>query len=449
MRILIEPGGYRCCNMGDLSMLLVALDRLWERWPDAEIVTFSGAPDRLRRHSQRVVPWSLRDREELLAAHHPGWGLAERLALSTRIRLGLEGLMASAADRNWRQICQAARHFASRRISSGAFSQEPRPGKAEWRRRLKSFSLVAVSGAGGLCDPFLRHAWSVLELLEVAVSAGAPTALFSQGLGPIEDPALRSKARRVLPCVDLIAVRERREGPRLLRELGVPEERVQITGDDAVDFAFKRRRAEAGGCLGINLRLSGYSKVRSGLASATLQCVAGFARDRSLELLPIPISFHEHEADLDAVVSIAAASTPPCPDEPAAVVRRVGRCRLVVTGSYHAAVFALAQGIPVVALSNSLYYDNKFLGLAELFGAGCHVVRLGDAGALPNLRAALERLWNWSAGLRDPLLRSAREQIGWSQAAYQRGFELVCGRSPAGESAVPARRAAVLSPALP
>jgi polysaccharide pyruvyl transferase WcaK-like protein len=103
----------------------------------------------------------------------------------------------------------------------------------------------------------------------------------------------------------------------------------------------------------------------------------------------------------------------------------VGRCRLVVTGSYHAAVFALAQGIPAVTLSNSRYYDGKFTGLAEMFGVGCRVVRLGEVDALQRLRGALDELWETGAGLRDLLLRSAVDQIARSQATYQRVYEIV------------------------
>ena len=36
-----------------------------------------------------------------------------------------------------------------------------------------------------------------------------------------------------------------------------------------------------------------------------------------------------------------------------------------VTGSYHAGVFALAQGIPVVGLLQSAYYEQKFIGHSE------------------------------------------------------------------------------------
>jgi polysaccharide pyruvyl transferase WcaK-like protein len=66
----------------------------------------------------------------------------------------------------------------------------------------------------------------------------------------------------------------------------------------------------------------------------------------------------------------------------------VSRCRVVVTGSYHAGVFALAQGIPVVATAASRYYHDKFSGLADLFGGGGDIVDVGS----PNARAAIEAL---------------------------------------------------------
>lgn len=446
MRILIEPGGYKSRNMGDLAMFLTAVARLEHRWPEAELVTFTGDPDRLRRYAPRVVPCSLQAREELIAAHHPDWGLPHRLPLATRVLLGLDRFAASVAPRNWKQISKGSRRFVQTGSSAGSFTVDlDRPDKEGWRRILRSFSLVVISGAGGLCDPFLRHAWSVLELLEIAVSAGVPTALFSQGIGPMQASILRSKACAVLPYVDLVAVRERRESPRLLRELGVPAGRIHIGGDDAIESAYGVRTAIAGNCLGVNLRLADYANVHRALASSILRTVSEFGQARTLQVLPIPISFHDHEADLDAVASVLGRSTsPPCPAEPTAVARLVGRCRLVVTGSYHAAVFALAQGIPVVAFSNSLYYDHKFLGLAEMFGAGCEVVRLSDAAAPQKLRAALDRLSDAGAGLREPLLRSACEQIDGSQAAYRRVFEIVSGRpQPAG--AHPVSPQAILS----
>ena len=93
---------------------------------------------------------------------------------------------------------------------------------------------------------------------------------------------------------------------------------------------------------------------------------------------------------------------------------------MVVTGAYHAAVFALAQGIPVVCLTNSPYYLAKFQGLEDLFGLGCTIVMLSEPDLPGKLDTALERTWNSAEAVRLPLLDSALHQIEGSRGAYQR-----------------------------
>ena len=46
-------------------------------------------------------------------------------------------------------------------------------------------------------------------------------------------------------------------------------------------------------------------------------------------------------------------------DSPMQMIRKIQRCRLIVTGSYHPAVFALAKGIPAIALVKSVTYINN------------------------------------------------------------------------------------------
>jgi hypothetical protein len=46
------------------------------------------------------------------------------------------------------------------------------------------------------------------------------------------------------------------------------------------------------------------------------------------------------------------------------LLARAGDCCLVVTGSYHAAMFAPSQGVSVVALAGSPHYRLKFRGSA-------------------------------------------------------------------------------------
>jgi len=433
LEILIEPGTYGYRNAGDTAAFLVAVARLEEQWPAAQTAAFTEAPDRLRHFAPRLRPYSTKLRDDMLAMCDPNGAPARRLPIGTLLRWHLErGL-------RWRPLLRAlpsiALRAAARRFS---FSRKPgpsagldlnRPDRKELERILRSFSLIAVSGAGGLCDSFLPHAWSVLQLLDIASYAGVPTALFSQGLGPIENRALYAKARSVLPRVDLIGIRERKTSLPLLEEFGVPSGRIHVTGDDTIELAYRRRAQAPGACLGVNLRVAYYSSVDRELASSVLGSVAQFAKIHGLQTLPVPVSFVDRESDIQTVSeALGVPASDPCAGEPAAVVDLVGRCRMVVTGSYHGAVFALSQGIPAVALTRSLYYENKFLGLADMFGVGCEVVDLSKPVFPEKLLAALRRTLDTAPRVREPLLQSAREQIAASRAAYRRASEYVCAR---------------------
>jgi colanic acid/amylovoran biosynthesis protein len=113
---------------------------------------------------------------------------------------------------------------------------------------------------------------------------------------------------------------------------------------------------------------------------------------------------------------------------PIDLIRQIQRCRVVMTGSYHAGVFALANGIPTIGLAKSAYYVDKFLGLADMFGSGCEVVRLDQQDHPEALRRALDRLWHAAPEIRPALLASAEQQIAAGHAAYRRISDLVTAR---------------------
>ena len=107
----------------------------------------------------------------------------------------------------------------------------------------------------------------------------------------------------------------------------------------------------------------------------------------------------------------------------------MGCCRIVVTGTYHAAVFALAKGIPVVGLSVSDDYSAKFLGLEDQFGIGCETVNLNTPDAMEQLRVAIARAWAGAESARAPLQNAALRQIEASRVAYERIKEFIDRRS--------------------
>jgi colanic acid/amylovoran biosynthesis protein len=96
-----------------------------------------------------------------------------------------------------------------------------------------------------------------------------------------------------------------------------------------------------------------------------------------------------------------------------------------VTGSYHAGVFALAQGIPAIGLVASSYYVDKFLGLRDQFGEGCTAVMLDADDLAGALEAAIEEAWAQEPGVRAQLVAAGERQLEEGRAAYHRLFEIV------------------------
>ncbi len=258
--------------------------------------------------------------------------------------------------------------------------------------------------------------------------------MVGQGFGPITDPELTARCAKVLPRIDFIALRERRRGPELLASMGVGADRVLVTGDDAIELAHDVRTEVPGDGLGICLRIAGYSPVEQSVADTVGRVVREFAGDHRAPLVPLIIAEYRNQDRRSTLPLVRDASdvVTPLPRYVSArqVAERVGRCRVLVTGAYHLAVFALSQGIPVVAVTSSEYYDDKFLGLADMFGQGLIHIRLDDPELADRLAAAVATSWSVAEDVRQPLRGRAREQIALSREGFDRVHALLEQPSP-------------------
>jgi polysaccharide pyruvyl transferase WcaK-like protein len=287
-------------------------------------------------------------------------------------------------------------------------------------------SLVLALGGGYITDQDFAQSTRVLSLLEHAHDMGKPTAMLGQGLGPIEEPTLLARASEVLPSVDFIALRESRKGPALLTRVGVAPARVAVTGDDAIELANSLRRPDLGYDLGVCLRVAGYSPVSDSARESAASALQSVARKLGAGLVPITIAEYRSQDRRSTLPLLRGFPQRRRPlrrfARPQDVALQVGGCRVMVTGAYHAGVFALAQGIPVVALTSSTYYDDKFLGLVDMFGIGLQLVRLDSIDLGEQLIQAVSAAWEGALDIRPALLASAAEQI----TASQRGFDRAC-----------------------
>jgi polysaccharide pyruvyl transferase WcaK-like protein len=390
MNILIDHGTMRFDNLGDIAMLQVCIDRLNQQWPGSRLRVLTYDAVEMRRHLDGIEPFEI----EL-----PKRWLALRSIVPRNLPLGLGRL--------------------ANRLEARAALTLP----SEYRRAVADgigdADLYVHAGAGILADAFPSAAGRRLSTIGSAVERGIPTALFSQGIGPLRTPELKRKARGVLPRVDSIGVRDMGSHARLVDDLGVPPKRARLTGDDALSIGFQSRRDSLGLGLGVNVRVSSYSALRPADLRWLASQLKGLMGDAG-EFIPLAIHRMDRGATGRLLSRIGDGSSQPWHDHRVpALVQVVGRCRLVITSSYHAAVLSLSQGVPAICLYRSPYYRAKFNGLCDLFPAACRRIDLGRPDDRARLAATAADLSDNASERRPRTLRAVEELITRSERTYQ------------------------------
>ncbi|MBL1457676.1 MAG: polysaccharide pyruvyl transferase family protein [Methylophaga sp.] len=420
MKILIENGAHDCFNAGDLSMLIVCLNRLKTAYPSAELLTVNEAPQKLKVLYKDCTPTNiLTGRHLWLQDRNMFGGLHKIIPFKNQL---VDDFEASFRRNN----IFLARKWIKVRNNKRGLNNKP---IKNYLKTLKSVHFAVVSGGGLITDAFEIHAMKLLETLYQLIQLGKPVALFGLGVGPINSPRLRNLARLVFPHVTLFALREKRYGPRLLHSLGVSSERIMISGDDAIEFAASGRVGVMGNAIGFNIRNAKYAGVDNTNSSNITDILTLFAKTQQSSIVPVPISWHRSENDLQTVLNLLGQNMTPQEKEQLETIdglnHQIANCRIVVTGSYHAAVFALTHGIPVIALAKSEYYANKFNGLSNMFLQGLQVIGLDHVDWREKFKLALTRAWESAESQRDSLILCADKQIKSSKLAYSQYYKIL------------------------
>src|SRR5258705_3055121 len=225
MRIIVDPSTLECLNMGDVAMLQAAVGRLRRQWPEAAIQVFSNDAEATARHCPGVQP--------LAHCGRISW-------FSDRDFLGrLHQYLPEIASRALVRFNRDMRRRRPRLLETAMLGKmrlmraDDKPLRA-FMAALDQTDLYVVSGAATINDKAKAHAQVVLATIEIALNHGVPVAMFSQGIGPINDPDLVAEARRLLSRVTLIALRENLYVPALLKFFAVSPHRDFVTGDDTI-----------------------------------------------------------------------------------------------------------------------------------------------------------------------------------------------------------------------
>lgn len=314
---------------------------------------------------------------------------------------------------------------------------EAAPGRsplAVWRALRRADLLI--SGGGGLIQDrtSARSSLYYLGVIAMAYAARVPVYVYGQGIGPVRRRWLRRLAGLVLRGVQGAGVRDEVSG-RLLTELGVPRERIQVTADAA--FALPpptvEERAQALASVG-SLTGQGDEPGRrskplvgvvwrspgTGCRQAVAGAVASFARARLASVVVVP--FHPSMDREDArrfahEVAEAGGEAVLFPDglaSPRQALALVAAMDLAVCVRFHGLVYAAIAGVPALAIA----YDPKVSHLAAILGVPCF-----DPAADPGLLGrALHEVWEQREEVGRRLRGRAAELRARSLAEGQRAL---------------------------
>lgn len=423
MKILLESGCYDHVNQGDLAMLKVAAERLTGYCHNAEVYVVSNAPQLLTESCPNVksVHPALRDdwfkvgkylsRFYSIPAHTPTKFL-------TRIEKKIYCQCPPV-------VKQAIKIRSAKRRVNYSVNEVYSFGKLFY-----STDLVVASGGGYIADAFKWQIKGLLDVLELAIIFGIPTALFGQGIGPVHDPGLSNRLKRILPNVTYIALREDQLSKFYVDKFAVNPERYCVTGDDAIELAYNTHPEKIGNGIGVNLRIAKYAETDNEIIDLLRSVIVKVSEQLHAPVLPVPITFDNAESDVQSLQNLLEGIGEDGDygqnlNNPDKIIRQVGQCRIVISGSYHSAVFALSQGIPVIVLAQSEYYKNKFQGLAKQFGVGCDIILLDDHQLHSRLFDSIIKAWETADYIRPKLIEAAKRQIDLSRGAYKKVLELV------------------------
>lgn len=273
---------------------------------------------------------------------------------------------------------------------------------------------VIVHGSGSFNSVFWRGWLYPKSFTAVALHwLGVPLLMTSQGIGPFHHLLDRWMARRFLRLTRFSGVRDGEASRREAIALGTARDLIVHTGDDSallptaataeVDAALAaecvpRERP----LIGVNFRDA--ASYASDFCDHGHVALAG-ALDRLIEVTELqvvflPISYDPADDDRASAERIVALMKHPDRvsrlqfRHHAGTLRGIaGRMTAFVGASYHALLFALSAGVPVLALTKNPYYAAKQRGLLEWFG--CPEARIDmtsiDVGTLADRLIELVR----------------------------------------------------------
>ncbi len=212
MRIVVDTalntGAAEYSNMGDVAMLQVGFRRLQRLWPSGRIEVLTESPTNLALFCPGAKPLPRAGRDFWIGDHAIIGGFDRFLPQAASVGL-------SALGRACRLRYPAIFRLVADLRLTIRDRRNVRPDVNVFLDAMEHADLFVVCGAGGFTDDTREWNISILDTIEEAIQRNIPVVMFGQGLGPLSDPHVLERARKILAesKIDHFAGWSRRFGP--------------------------------------------------------------------------------------------------------------------------------------------------------------------------------------------------------------------------------------------
>lgn len=287
-----------------------------------------------------------------------------------------------------------------------------------WRhlRAIREADLVVLGGGGILRDNTnWRNLLRLLDEIWLAKLFGRKTMLYAIGVGPFKTRIGKWLIGATARACDLVTVRSQRAA-ELLREVGVPAERIHVVADPAFLLPAKApadaQRAELAALFGSGKKKIGfyptfYLRRKPEGLKRIAAALDELVETEDVEIVAVPMSVLDTGMD-DVVIARRIRAEMRHPEALHIVEQRLTaqelkwvtrQAVLNITVRLHAMIFSLGCNVPVVALN----YEPKVSNVFEDFAAPEYLIDI-DEGITARLveatRLALGRLASYGEHIR-------------------------------------------------
>ena len=239
---------------------------------------------------------------------------------------------------------------------------------------------VLVSGGGNLNSTWPEHVYERACVAQLAARLGTPLVVTGQTLGPHLTERHGRLVSSIVTSAQLVGVREQASW-QVARDLGVPEERLVLTVDDAAElsgeYAGRPTTPYVAATFSPHAGLVDVEEYVSALARTLDHVVETY----DVDVLLVPHHTSGDAGDGDVAMHRAVAERTTC-----GRVRELGQltaretaavahgAALVLSTRYHPLVFAVAGGVPAIGVGVDRYTTVKIVGALENYGVGAYAL---------------------------------------------------------------------------